>query len=139
MDLLHKEELRDDEGVYVQFEIPKDDDWLYINWIGYQDEKRIRTGMNLIIEILRKFNIQKLLNNNNNHHGGYPESTYEWIEIDWLPRALESGLRFVATILSPKVFSRLSAIHMESKFDSGNYKNFDDIEEAEKWLKSMQI
>jgi hypothetical protein len=138
MGLLHKEELKDDEGVFVQIELPLDDDWLYINWIGYQDEYRIRTGMNRIIVLLKKFNIYKLLNNNNNHHGGYPKSIYNWIENDWLPRALESGLRCTATILSPKVFSRLSAIQMETKFDSGNYKNFDDKEDAEKWLKSMQ-
>lgn len=138
MDFLYKEELSDNDGVYVRFGFPEEDDWIFVDWIGYQDETRIITGMNHLLELLKKFNVRKILNNNNNHHGPYPEVTYEWIENDWLPRARESGLQYTATILSPKVFSRYSALHMESKFSSEKYKNFDDKDEAVNWLRSVQ-
>jgi hypothetical protein len=139
MELLYHEELKDKGNVYVIFNITEEAEWIEVDWLGYQDQNRIKTGMNHIIPLLEKFRICKILNKNNHHHGAYPDFIYDWIENEWLPGARKSGLKYTATVLSPKVFSRLSALQMESKFSTDNYKNFDDTEEAIKWLKSKKI
>lgn len=134
----YKEELKDNKGIYLRFEITDEYEWVYMDWIGQQDETRIKDGMDRAIQLLKKFNIHKILNNNSNHHGPYPEMIYDWIENYWIPRAQKNGLLVTATILSPKVFSRLSAQMMEQKFKHLNYRNFEDEEEAKKWLRQAK-
>ena len=136
-EVIHQEELKDTGGVFIRIQVPAHREWIYVDWIGYQDEKRTKEGMLKIIDVLSKYSISRMLIDNRKQHGPYPKGIDEWIFGTWLPKAIQIGLRFGATILSPKIFARLSADNLlRQETGSLTYLNFEDENLAIQWLKN---
>ena len=132
-----KQELKDNQGVYLKIEINPENDWIYLDWIGYQDEKRTKEGMSKYLELMKSHRIKKILSDNRNQHGPYPAGIDQWIGSEWLPEAIRIGFKAGATVLSPKVFSKLSANNLVQNVGGVTYKNFEKMDEAVNWLKQQ--
>lgn len=138
MQRIYREELKDELGVFLTIEISEGVDWIYVDWIGYMDENRAKSGMMRYLEIMEKYNLTKLLNDNRREHGPYPENIDLWIREAWIPYAKKINFKYGATIVSRKVFARISADMLVRKFSGITYRNFEDEEEAIKWLSSLK-
>lgn len=111
--------------------------WLYADWQGPQTLETVQVGSAQLVEQLRRERCEKLLNDNRAVHGMWMDGS-EWIARD-LPPALEAaGLRYVAWVYSPEVFSRLSAQRaMEQSGRRFLTLAFEDLSAARAWLESM--
>jgi hypothetical protein len=119
-------------------EIEHDDEnrWIYADWKGYQTEKSIKQGIDLIIELMPRCQTFHILNDNTNTLGIWI-GVAAWLISDALPRARIAGLKSFAHVYGGSRFSRISAEAALFLLGSNtSYINaFDDIEEAKKWLR----
>ena len=111
--------------------------WLYADWRGEQTLETVQTGSTQMVEQLRLERCEKLLNDNRSVHGMWVDGS-EWIARELPPRLEAAGLRYVAWVYSPDVFSRLSA--QQALAGSGARfltLAFEDVSAARAWLGSM--
>ena len=130
-------ELEDVQGVYLRIEVNQKDNWVYLDWRGFQNEHRTREGMTYYLKVMKTFNLQKILSDNRNQEGPYPKNIDSWIAHEWLPKAIEAGFRAGATILSPEIFTKMSAENLVKNVGGVTYRNFKDENEAIKWLRKQ--
>ena len=63
----------------------------------------------------------------------------EWVNTDWLPRAIEAGYRKVAIIVPEDIFSQIAVDDiMEKAREEAPVEDhyFTNLEEAKAWLKA---
>ncbi|NJM15314.1 MAG: hypothetical protein HC896_07990 [Bacteroidales bacterium] len=133
---IFSEHLSDSYGVYMRLEVKEECDWVYVDWIGYVNEARAKTGMMHYLDVMQEYKLTKLLNDNTKEHGPYPEDIEGWIASTWYPKALKINMTKGATILSPRVFARLSADKLVRTLSGIEYMNFDNKEKAISWLRT---
>jgi hypothetical protein len=134
-----EKELKDEFGnIFVQVENWKDKNITYVNWIGdnliIEDIKKgAMLGLKEITESKTPFII-----NDNRQVTGVWDEVNDWLANEWMPKAIEAGLRKFAHIITDDLFGQLSAEFMEenSKKVEGNFQMrlFNNQEEAEEWL-----
>ena len=73
---------------------------LYVKWHGYLTSAAIIKGTQEALELRGKYPYYKVLHNKHDTAGDWSEAL-PWLQYEWLPQALSTGLRAVACILSP--------------------------------------
>jgi len=123
------------ESLYVEknLEISFDPvhQFLYCNWIGFQNKELITEGGAVMLRLLKEKNCSKVLNDNRNVTGPWQEAA-EWTSTVWFPSMLQAGLKNFAWIFSPNIFAELSAIKAMPAFDV--VKTFNDYDQARDWI-----
>jgi hypothetical protein len=105
--------------------------YMYCNWIGFQNEESIiKSGM-IILDLFRKHGYTKLLNDNSDVTGPWQEAA-EWTSTFWFPQMINAGLRHFAWVFSPNIFAALSAKKAMPVTDI--VRSFKTYEEARDWL-----
>ena len=105
--------------------------YLYCNWIGFQNTQSIMSAGTTILEQLNKKRATKVLNDNTLVTGPWQEAA-EWTSTVWFPDMIKAGLRHFAWVFSRDIFSELSAKKAMPANDI--VKSFNDLEDARKWL-----
>lgn len=91
-----------------------------------------------VLQILQHTHCPYMLNDNRGVLGSWKQAN-EWIEKEWMPQALNAGLRYHAHVVAPGVFGQASAEDMHLRVgNSFQMRLFEDIDEAETWLRNMQ-
>jgi hypothetical protein len=111
-----------------------DQELLQVQWFGNITSREVIYVAQEFIKTQNQLNVSLLLNDKSNATGDWAECM-EWLEFDWLPRALANGLRAVAYVFSPdagthyvsKDFSERIAQHIPIKL-------FFDVPSARQWL-----
>lgn len=123
---------------YLSIHYLPDRNWLYVDWIGYQSEESVMHGGMMMLEALRKYRIEKILNDNTRVMGIWTPAA-KWAGEVWFPKMVESGLKFFAWIYSPSRLSRFSTDEtLNNTVDTENIQTFYNIEEATVWLASCK-
>ncbi|WP_338790010.1 hypothetical protein V9L05_05040 [Bernardetia sp. Wsw4-3y2] len=134
-----KIELKDEtQTVFFQIEHLSDKNIIQTTWIADGiTVDQIKDGAMIMLEQLKKNNTSLILNDNRKITGAWDEAN-EWIANEWMPKAIEIGVRKFAHIISDDIFDQLSAEFMQdnSKKVEGEFQMrlFDNLEEAEEWL-----
>ncbi|MBK0402032.1 hypothetical protein I5M27_03485 [Adhaeribacter sp. BT258] len=124
---------------FLQWEYDKENDWLYLNWIGFVSHENIIKGANLILEVVRKEHYAYILNDNRQLLGPWDRSN-DHLECNWVPQVKEAGLQYFAHVLAPNVAGALSAQDLHRRTtDAFTMQIFGDVKKAEQWLKNMQM
>jgi len=119
-------------------EFDKPNNWIYNDWQGLLSLEGVIQGSIGVLEILQRTQCPYILNDNRGVLGSWKQAN-EWIEAQWLPQALAAGLRYHAHIVAPGVFGQASAEDMHLRVgNSFQMRLFEDIEEAQTWLRHMQ-
>jgi hypothetical protein len=120
---------------YITIELDPNN-WLYVDWIGYQTEKSVMEGCEKILEALIHYKVSKVLNDNTRVIGIWTPAA-EWVGANWLPRMEAAGLKQFAWVYSP---SRMSQVSTDEAIKStplpSLIQTFYDKNEAWKWLLS---
>ncbi|MEM9828987.1 MAG: STAS/SEC14 domain-containing protein [Bacteroidota bacterium] len=119
----------------IQIEYDEANGWLYTRWIGDLTVEDVETGGEKMLEQVKEKSCQKVLNDNRDVIGSWDEAN-EWIAQNWMPRALAAGLKKFAHVISPDIFSALSAEEMITQVNGFEMRIFEDEEEAKSWLRS---
>ncbi len=122
--------------LYLETSYDKSTQWVHNNWIGYVTVEDVKNGADACLELLRAQGTGKLLNDNTHLTGPWDEAN-EWIATDWMPRALGTGLKRFAHVVSPDIFGALSAEAMQTKVSELDFEMriFKAKPEAEQWLR----
>ena len=124
--------------VYLTIEYDSSNGWVYNNWIGYQTYTGIITGADTCLAPLQEHACSCLLNDNRQVLGPWDHAV-EWIVTDWAPRASAGGLTHFAHVVSPESLAAQSAKSMLLGFEGQlTMHMFDNIEEAQAWLRAAQ-
>ncbi|WP_375562591.1 hypothetical protein ACE193_08605 [Bernardetia sp. OM2101] len=134
-----KQELKDEfQNVFFQIEHLSDKNIIQTTWIADGiTVNQIQDGAMIMLEQLKKNNTSLILNDNRKITGAWDDAN-EWIANEWMPKAIEIGVRKFAHIISDDLFDQLSAEFMEdnSKKLEGDFQMrlFSNKEKAEAWL-----
>ena len=112
-------------------------DWIYADWKGDQNLETVKDGCEKILGFLKEMHCQKILNDNTHVTSIWSEAA-EWVAHDWFPRATAAGLKYLAWVYSPNVYSKLSADKTLRSMTDGPFTiTFTELETAKAWLEKM--
>ncbi len=104
-------------------------------WQGMLSVENVKQGATEVLELMKITNCANLLNDNREITGSWNQAN-DWIETEWMPRALNLGLKQFAHVVSQGVFGALSAQEMHRRVgDRFQMRLFNDINDAKAWLK----
>jgi len=125
------------KGNFIDMQYVPQKQWMYVNWIGYQNFESVKKGCLIMLDLLKKNNCTKVLNDNTHVMGNWSEAA-DWGGEYWFPAMQEAGLKHFAWIYSHSTFSRMSA-HKSIDITMGKVtaQFFTDIDEARNWLEKI--
>lgn len=109
-------------------------DYIETKWAGHITADDVVTAAQVYLSLLEKTAVPKLLNNKTDASGDWSEAN-DWLEFEWLPKAVGAGLCSLAHVYSNNMFSRLSARDLYLRLAPHiSMHIFSDRESAEAWL-----
>lgn len=105
--------------------------YLYLEWIGFQQETDIYESGKEILEIFRNMECSKVLNDNRRVIEPWNKAS-EWTQNYWFPEMIKAGLEQFAWIFPDNIFAEISA--QKAMPDTDLIRKFSSYEEAETWL-----
>jgi len=129
-------------GNYAKITANVEDSYIKIEWLRFTRSDDFRKAMDMQIDIMQQYGIQKILADNRNMKVISPEDQLWSIE-NWLPRAIEVGYRAIALVQGSDFFNNHTveriietAQEVFNKFDV-KAEYFKNMNEAEKWIKEV--
>lgn len=120
-------------------------------WMGFHTDTKIihhryyhgltshylREGLNTGVDLLREEGATKWLSDNRQVDAHSPEDT-EWINTDWLPRAIEAGWKYWALVVPKETIALMNMSEFVNSFyEMGVWVSvFTDPDEAMHWLET---
>ncbi|MBB6274274.1 PAS domain S-box-containing protein [Pedobacter cryoconitis] len=95
-----------DETINLQFNAQKNR--MDVNWTGYQNFISVQNGCLIMLDLVKKCQAVKVLNDNSKVMGNWSEAS-DWVSAECLPALAEAGVKYIAWIYSPSIFSQLAA------------------------------
>ncbi|MBC7391308.1 MAG: hypothetical protein H7329_19060 [Opitutaceae bacterium] len=122
---------------YIIIEYDSVNNWISVDWKGYQTEISVKTGANKILEALIQYKCQKVLNDNTNVVGIWSPAA-KWGGTVWVPQMINAGCKYFAWIYSPSALSQFSTKEtLKNAPTNDAFKTFFNINEAKQWLQSV--
>ncbi|AFM05025.1 hypothetical protein Fleli_2668 [Bernardetia litoralis DSM 6794] len=134
-----KHELKDEnQDIFCQVEFLADKQIIYSKWIcDGITVNQIQKGAMIMLQQLKDNKVSYVLNDNRELIGAWDEAN-DWIAKEWIPKAVEIGLKKFAHIISDDLFSHLSAEFMEDNMNTlqneFQMRLFNSYEDAINWL-----
>ena len=113
--------------------------YVVMNWNGYATNRQFREGTELMLNVLIKHNASKVLGDIRDMVIIGMEDQ-QWLERDFLPRAIKFGFKAFAILKPTAHFNRVAVESVSFKVDKEKLliSFFDDIDEAKDWLVKIQ-
>ncbi|GAB3820570.1 hypothetical protein [Pontibacter rugosus] len=112
------------------------DNYIEAKWTGHITANDVITACKAYLEVIQRHPCPGMLNNKSEVTGDWAEAN-DWIEFEWLPKAMYAGLRCLAHIYSSNMFSRLSARDLYLRVTPRlQMKNFMDHDTAIHWIQT---
>ncbi|MFB9865027.1 STAS/SEC14 domain-containing protein [Rufibacter immobilis] len=124
--------------VFLQIELEPGQQWIYANWIGYPTPDNVAKGAFAYLDWMQAKGCTAVLNDNRQLVGRWDQSL-DWLEKQWIPYALKTGLKHWAHLDNLATFSASSADQLRERV-KGRFEIqlFDDQAAAEEWLRKHQ-
>jgi len=124
-----------DETINLQFN--KEANRLDVNWTGYQNFISVQDGCLIMLDLVKKSQVVKVLNDNSNVMGNWSEAS-DWVSTECIPALAEAGVKYIAWVYSPSIFSQLAADKSVDLILSNlSIQFFNDQTSAALWLDSV--
>lgn len=108
--------------------------WVSVCWRNMPSKETVKEGCDAILKLMISRKASLVFNDNSNITGAWGASG--WVAEEWFPRMIASGLRKFAWIESTvSTLSVISAKRSAIKNPNGVIRLFNDVYEAEKWLR----
>lgn len=108
-----------------------------LEWKAYVEGEQVHQGLDTGLSLLKTkrasrwiADVRKL--------GPVRQVDQTWVNQDWFPRAIDAGLRYLATIQPKSAIARMSIKQIMSKVNDAEVFNsfFDDLELARQWIRN---
>lgn len=124
--------------VFLIAERMPDNAYIHARWIGMQTLETVQAGGKLYIEMLIKQACPRLLNDHSELIGPWLVAN-DWIVQEWTPKVRALGLHFMAQVLAPGIYGKMSFHELNQRIDNDfHIRMFDDIPAARTWLSETQ-
>ncbi len=109
-----------------------------MTWKGYATSREFREGNERVLGVLAERGASKLLGDIKDFVLIGAEDQH-WLSSNWIPRAMEAGLRTVAMITPVFYFNRVAVESVGQKLDPEALilQYFDSQDPARHWLRSV--
>jgi hypothetical protein len=108
--------------------------WLYAQWQGELNQERVEQGCRQLTELLQAEGCTKILNDNTLITKPWSEGMM-WGRRVWLPEIAAAGLRHIAWVYSPHIYSRLIFdLAQPHETNMPVVAAFDEVAAAYEWL-----
>jgi hypothetical protein len=121
-------------SVLLDAEVP----CLTVVWKREASSVQLRAILEKVIELIRRHNINKILGDDTALPQIEPDDQ-TWIVRDWMPRAVEAGLKLAANKSPEAYFGRLAVETIKASQSLLAIRSFDHFEEARRWLKNARV
>jgi hypothetical protein len=121
------------------FRVYPDQQLLYVRWTGNITGPEVIRVATAAGPIQQKYHCPLLLNDKTDATGDWSDAL-PWLEYDWLPAAIEAGLRAFAYVFSPDMQNQIISIEFAEHV--GRYlpiQLFYDVNSALEWLRRQNI
>lgn len=109
------------------------------HWEGYASQQDLKVACELGLEILEKTGCAYKLNDNSVLTGPWSQAV-GWLEEEWLPRAMNAGLKYLAHVANKHSYGETAGevMHISKIGRQLEYRMFFFREEAIAWLQACQ-
>ncbi|MBT32276.1 MAG: hypothetical protein CMO01_21650 [Thalassobius sp.] len=123
------------EESYVTIVHDLEDNIVYNYWKGFlKPEMIIETAQRFMV-MYKDIKCSKIYNDNSQISGPWNGAS-EWVKDVYFPYMIENGLKHFAWILSPSIFSEVSA--RQAMMETDIIKPFKDHDKAIEWLREVE-
>ena len=131
---MRKELTKPNGDVFLLAERMLGNTYIFARWTGRQTLETVREGGNYYLEMIKQQPCDKLLNSHTELIGPW-DIANDWIVQEWTPKVRALGLRYMAQVLAPGVYGRMSFHQLHQRIDDDfEIKMFEDEESAREWL-----
>ena len=110
---------------------------LYVRWHGNLTAPEVIQGVMEGTQWLEKYRFTRVLNDKRDATGDWSEAL-PWLQYEWLPQAVKSGLKAIAYILSPVLEARIVSQEFADSIQGQiNISLFTNEEDARDWLEAQ--
>jgi hypothetical protein len=110
---------------------------IVIVWKQYATQVQLRFIHESLLRMIRAHGVCKILGDDT-ALPTVPSEDQEWIAQNWMPRAIGSGLRFIANKPPESYFGKLSIRSIQAQAPpSLVFRSFEQLHEAEEWLHAV--
>ena len=129
--------LKHEQGdVFLMFTAKRE--YIEAKWFGHITANDVITAAKVYLELLKKYPNPRLLNDKTDVSGDWVDAN-DWLEFEWLPKAIDAGLRCFAHVYSPDLFSTLSSRDLYLRvIPDIQMENFLTRREAEVWIRNCR-
>jgi len=120
----------------LHLEYLETENYIYVAFIGLQSLPVLMEAGEIALRIFREKDCSKYLSDNTRMVGGktFAES---YIRDNFIPKAMESGLKCLAYVVPPRSINIRSVEHLELEFPPElDFMLFDNVADARYWLLS---
>lgn len=121
---------------FIDIYYHKTEKYIYTLRKGYPSDEKIKLSLNKTLELLEKEHFTKIISDMRAIKGTWTMSN-SWIGNVWMPKAIAAGLKNVAYIYPPDVFSQFALQDLVRRNDQYTMKLFNNPDEAQQWIQSV--
>ncbi|KAA9345545.1 hypothetical protein [Adhaeribacter soli] len=135
--MARKEFKKANGDIFLIAERMPDNAFIHARWIGIQSVATVMEGGNFYVSMLQKQPCPRLLNDHSELIGPW-EVANEWIASDWTPKVRALGLQYMAQVLAPGIYGKMSFHQLHQRIE-GQFEimMFDKEAPARKWLQEV--
>lgn len=123
------------DNEYIRMQYDTDTKIIQYHYYPQLNSHFLRAGLDRGVDLLREYGASKWLSDNRETNAHSPEDT-EWINTDWLPRAVQAGWRYWALVVPATAVAQMNMKEfVDAFYDQGvRVAIFTDVDEAREWL-----
>jgi hypothetical protein len=107
-----------------------------VRWKGYATSAELREVHEQLLDLIKRHRVHKILGDDT-ALVSVPAEDRLWILENWMPRAVDAGLRAVASKRSRNYFARIAVAEIENAMGERlQIKVFDALADAKAWLQA---
>lgn len=126
-------------NTYLTVGFDAQNQWIYNDWRGMLTTDNVMQGCRGVLELLELTHCPHILNDNRGVIGSWNQAN-DWIEKEWMPKALAAGLTRFAHVVAPGIFGQLSAEEMHLRVGQRfEMRLFQDFNQAKAWLTEAAV
>lgn len=113
--------------------------WIYADWVGYPTSGNVLKGARAYLDQMQRQQCVAVLNDNRHLVGGW-NASLDWLEREWIPYAVQTGLKYWAHLDNPDAFSQESAAALRERVNGRfQIELFDNLPAAQAWLRACLV
>lgn len=122
-------------AVLVELQYAPAQKLMYVRWFGNLTSREVTLVAQEALKLQQQYPFTLLLNDKTNATGDWVEAM-DWVEYEWLPRAMEGGLRGIAYVFSPDMHNQLASMEFFERVRQYiPIQMFHDLPGAWQWLR----